>query len=370
MISKILIGDIFKSKAQTLINTVNCVGIMGKGIALEYKKQFPEMYKEYKTKCELKKVLPGEPYLYETIISPMIINFPTKNHWRSGSKFSDIEKGLEIIVNNYKSWGVTSLAVPPLGCGNGQLDWSAVGPLIYSKLKGIDIPVEIYAPFGTSPQKLTENFLRETQVSKIIRRKEEKITPELLVLIEIVYQIYKNECHNPIGRTIFQKIAYVATEQGLSTNFKFAQESYGPYSQDVKNVIAEFANANLIIERKLGNMFELQPDSQYESVRKQNFNKISKYQKIIDKTTSLFLRMDTNQAEIATTIFYSARQLKKTKQKKIISEKDVLKYVMEWKKNRRPSLEKTDVADAIRNLGKLRWLNVNFSKELPVTTEF
>ncbi len=370
MINKILIGDIFKSKVQTLINTVNCVGVMGKGIALEYKKSFPEMYKEYKTKCKLKKVLPGEPYLYKTLVPPMIINFPTKNHWRSVSKFSDIEKGLEIIVNNYKKWDITSLAVPPLGCGNGQLDWSAVGPLIYSKLKGIEIPVEIYAPFGTSPQKLTEDFLRKGQVSKIILRKKEKITPELLSLIEIVYQIYKNKYHNPVGRTIFQKIAYVATEQGLPTNFKFRQGSYGPYSPEVKNIIAEFANANLIIERQKGNMFELQPDHQYESVRKIHFNKISKYQKIIDRTTDLFLRMDTNQAEITTTIFYSSRQLKKNERVGKVSDKDVLKYVMEWKKKRKPPLNKNEVADAIRNLGMLRWLDVDFSKDLPVTNEF
>jgi len=91
---KILVGDILKSKAQTLINTVNCVGIMGKGIALEFKKRFPEMFKEYVEKCERKEVKPGVPYLYRSLFPPQIVNFPTKDHWKSVSRISDIELGL------------------------------------------------------------------------------------------------------------------------------------------------------------------------------------------------------------------------------------------------------------------------------------
>ena len=119
---KILIGDILKSKAQTLVNTVNCVGIMGKGIAREFKNRFHEMFKDYIKRCERKEIRVGQPYLYKSLLGPQIVNFPTKEHWKSVSKVNDIERGLDYLLAHYKEWRVTSIAIPPLGCGNGQLE--------------------------------------------------------------------------------------------------------------------------------------------------------------------------------------------------------------------------------------------------------
>jgi O-acetyl-ADP-ribose deacetylase (regulator of RNase III) len=159
---KILIGNIFSSKTQTFVNTVNCVGIMGKGIAAEFKKRFPEMYKDYLTRCERKNVKPGIPYLFKNgLFSPQIVNFPTKTHWRAASHIEDIEKGLKILSEKYKEWNIASIAIPPLGCGNGQLLWESVGPLIYKYVSRWDIPVEIYAPYNTPPNQLNINFLSE-----------------------------------------------------------------------------------------------------------------------------------------------------------------------------------------------------------------
>jgi hypothetical protein len=104
---------------------------MGKGIALEFKKRFPQMFKDYAERCERKEVKPGIPYLYKTLFPPQIVNFPTKDHWKSVSRIADIDRGLQFLVTLYKEWRITSLAIPPLGCGNGQLEWKAVGPLIY-----------------------------------------------------------------------------------------------------------------------------------------------------------------------------------------------------------------------------------------------
>lgn len=155
---QILVGDILKSKAQTLINTVNCVGVMGKGIALEFKNRFPDMYKDYVQRCRRGEVKPGVPYLYETVYPLQIINFPTKDHWKSISKMSDIERGLEHLVEHYQEWGVRSLAIPALGCGNGQLEWRTVGPLIYPYAKEMAIPVELYAPYGANPKEIKEEW--------------------------------------------------------------------------------------------------------------------------------------------------------------------------------------------------------------------
>jgi O-acetyl-ADP-ribose deacetylase (regulator of RNase III) len=132
---EIKIGDLFNSKVQTYVNTVNCVGVMGAGIALEFKKRFPDMYNEYLDLCERGEVKLGEPYLYRSLIPPWILNFPTKNHWRSVSKLDDIVKGLEFLKAHYKEWDITSLAVPPLGCGYGQLEWRIVGPTLYRYIR-------------------------------------------------------------------------------------------------------------------------------------------------------------------------------------------------------------------------------------------
>ena len=112
---KALIGDMFTSRAQTLVNTVNCVGVMGKGVALEFRKRFPAMNEDYLARCERKLVRLGEPYLYRDLTGTMVVNFPTKDHWRSPSRVADIERGLDYFVQNVGAWGITSVVFPPLG---------------------------------------------------------------------------------------------------------------------------------------------------------------------------------------------------------------------------------------------------------------
>ena len=116
-----LIGDLFESRAQTLVNTVNCVGVMGKGVAAQFAKRYPTMLQDYKQRCERKAVRLGEPYLFRDLSGASTINFPTKGHWRAASRLADIERGLDYLVAHLPEWGVTSMAMPPLGCGNGGL---------------------------------------------------------------------------------------------------------------------------------------------------------------------------------------------------------------------------------------------------------
>ena len=152
-------GNLFSSQAQTLVNTVNCVGVMGKGVALAFKEHFPDMYKDYVRLCETSRVRLGEPYLYKQLAGPWVLNFPTKDHWRSVSRLSDIVEGLNYLEQHYRDWGITSLAVPPLGCGQGGLEWRVVGPTLYRHLQRLDIPIELFAPHGTVPFELTPEFL-------------------------------------------------------------------------------------------------------------------------------------------------------------------------------------------------------------------
>ena len=361
---KILIGDIFKSEAQTLVNTVNCVGIMGKGVAAEFKKSFPEMFKEYEAKCKRGDVKPGMPYLYNSgLLGQQIINFPTKDHWRAASRIEDIEKGLKIIVSKYKEWEVQSIALPPLGCGNGQLLWEAVGPLMYKYLSMIDIPVEIYAPYGTHPSQMTMEFLSKVYNKVNVLSGEavlEKLNPAWVALIEIVHRIENHTYHMPIGRTIFQKIAYVATFSGLPTGLQYSRGSYGPYSKSLDDVKKRLSNAGLLQEKQLGKMFQILSGASYGTLREKYSDHFQKWNPTIEKTVDLFLRLDTRQAEIVATVLY----VEKNTNKDSMSEADVVNEVMKWKQQRNPPLNENEVAETVRNLGILKWYRLNPSQEL------
>jgi O-acetyl-ADP-ribose deacetylase (regulator of RNase III)/uncharacterized protein YwgA len=373
MITQIKIGNILESNAQTLVNTVNCVGIMGKGIAADFKKRFPDMFADYKSRCDDGLLRPGEPYIYKSTIKPWIINFPTKDHWRSVSKLKDIEKGVDLILNKYKEWGVNSLAVPPLGCGSGQLDWRDVGPLLYRKFQDIDIPVELYASHHIPKEQLTKEFLlafKSEQTGNGFRKSEQTFQPEWLVLIEILYQIGKNPYHRPIGRVFFQKIGYIVTAQSVNTGFQYSEGSYGPFSTDFKHAISIMSNNNLLIEKNDGQGFQYLPGEVYPRMREKHKDLLNQHKKVIDRTADLFMRMDTHQAEIVSTILFSSRKLKEDTGRIEISEKEIYNRVLEWKKKRRPPLKEEDVASAIRNLVMLRWLNAKFSQDLPVIETF
>jgi len=370
---KILIGDILKSKAQTIVNTVNCVGIMGKGIALEFKNRFPEMFKDYVQRCEHHKVRIGQPYIYKSLFGQQILNFPTKEHWKSVSKVSDIEEGLDYLLVHYKHWGITSMAIPPLGCGNGQLEWKIVGPLIYERAKKMDILVEMYAPYGTNPTELTESFLKKTEktveASHTGSRKDRlAFNPAWVGLVEILHRIEEQPYHRPVGRTIFQKIAYVATQQGLPTGFMYQKSSYGPFSKELKLAESKLINNNLLQEERLGRMFEVKVGPGFDGYRKRYESLLEKYAYVIEKTTDLFMRVDTTQAETIATVIFTVTALKQ-KSKSPVSEMDVLEAVMQWKQRRKPRLDKTTVASTIRNLGMLHWLDVQPDDRLPVSEE-
>jgi len=368
---KILVGDILQSKAQTLINTVNCVGIMGKGIAQEFKKRFPQMFEDYAQRCACKEVMPGVPYLYKTLLPPQIINFPTKDHWKSVSRITDIERGMQLLWSRYKEWGVTSLAIPPLGCGNGQLEWQAVGPLIYRYASQMDAPVELYAPYGTPPRELTIEFLSQT--SRAAYRKEGRtvqsaINPAWVALVEILRRIETQPYHWPTGRTIFQKLAYVATRQGLPTGFVYKKGSFGPFSRELKNAETKLVNNNLIQEECYGKMFLVKSGPNFDRVRKDFQISLEKWMPIIEKTADLFMRVNTDQAEVIATVMFAADDLK-METRSVPKETELLDAVLRWKQKRRPRLDETAVASIIRNLGMLRWLDVKPDASLPVPEE-
>lgn len=140
-------GDIFDAKAQVIVNTVNCKGVMGKGLALAFKQKYPDMFAVYERECQTGKLQIGRPTIYQKS-TPWILNFPTKNHWRFPSKLEYIEEGLAFLTKQYKKAGITSIAFPKLGAQNGQLSWDDVGPLMAKYLSQLDATVYIYIADG------------------------------------------------------------------------------------------------------------------------------------------------------------------------------------------------------------------------------
>lgn len=135
--------SLFNSPAQVLVNTVNTVGVMGKGIAKEFKRRYPEMAEQYRKLCEQGLLTVGKLWLYRAP-DKWILNFPTKRHWRERSRLEYVESGLQKFVATYRSRGITSISFPMLGCGNGQLNWDEVRPLMEKYLKGLPIPIYIH----------------------------------------------------------------------------------------------------------------------------------------------------------------------------------------------------------------------------------
>ena len=172
-------GNLLLEDVEALVNTVNCVGVMGRGIALQFKKTFPENFKVYEKACKQETVVPGKMFVHETgnLTNPkLIINFPTKRHWRGASRLEDIEAGLEDLIHVIKKYRIKSIALPPLGCGLGGLDWNTVRERIETILKDIaDLDIIIFEPKGTPD---SGNI--------IIHRKVPNMTPGRAALVELI----------------------------------------------------------------------------------------------------------------------------------------------------------------------------------------
>ena len=168
-------GNLLAADADALVNTVNTVGVMGKGIALQFKNAYPGNYKAYRAACQRHEVRLGEMFVFDAgqLVRPRwVINFPTKNHWKSPSRLTDIESGLDDLVRVITEHDIRSIAVPPLGCGNGGLDWADVRPIIEAKLRGLDVEVLLYPPEGDrylvgvlAPPKALPRYRRSSNIA-------------------------------------------------------------------------------------------------------------------------------------------------------------------------------------------------------------
>ncbi|MCC6156983.1 MAG: macro domain-containing protein [Deltaproteobacteria bacterium] len=363
-------GDLFRSSAQTIVNTVNCVGIMGKGLALEFKMRFPDMFVHYAGLCAQGRVRLGEPYLFKALVGPWILNFPTKGHWRSVSRLSDIVAGLEHLEEHYREWGITSLAVPALGSGNGGLEWAVVGPTVFRHLSRFDIPVELYAPLDVPDHESTSEFLSNDSDSALpfaMPSSDRKIPPALIALAEIVARIEAQPFHWPVGRVAFQKIAYFATMKGLPTGLEFRRGRYGPFCDSLKTVTTRLVNHGLLVEREHGKMIVVETGPAFPTARRLAETLLKSWSALLDDVADLLLRMKGREVEIAATVHFAAREARSNGAQP--SEMDVLHAVKEWKVRRTPPIPESAFVESIRGLNVLGWVDLAFSRELPVESE-
>lgn len=360
------VGNLLKSNAQTLVNTVNTVGVMGKGIALAFKKQYPEMYADYVARCQRGEVRLGRPYLYRLPSGRAVLNFPTKEHWRAVSRLDAIVDGLEYLKAHQKEWGIKSLAVPPLGCGNGQLDWDVIGPTLHRHLKDLDIPVELYAPHGTPTEQLQLSFFDEAPAAPRgpeIDHRIVRVESGWVALVEAINRITQDRFHWPVGRTRMQKIAYFLEAAGVPVGLQHERGSYGPYAAALKSVVGRLQNNGLLAEERLGRMIAVQVGPTYEDARRAYGDELTGWDGAIDRVVDLFARLRTDQTEVAATVHFSAVELAGALGRRP-TEAEVLAAVMQWKARRQPPFEPADVAGAIRNLGILGWVDLSITPDL------
>lgn len=225
---KLAHGDLLQSGAEAIINTVNCVGVMGKGIALQFKQEFPGNYEAYRRACDAGEVRLGEMFVFDTgsMINPRwIINFPTKGHWKAKSRIEDIASGLKDLKRVIETLGVRSIAVPPLGCGNGGLDWPDVEPMIRTALGDLDdVEVMLFPPSG-APK--VDSMRVNTMRPNMSRGRA-------LVLSLLGLYGAAGYRHSLLE---IQKLTYFLQESGEDLKLGFHKHHYGPYAENLRHVL-------------------------------------------------------------------------------------------------------------------------------------
>ncbi len=223
-------GNILHEDAEALVNTVNCVGVMGRGIALQFKKAYPENFRAYARACEAGAVRPGRVFVYETgaLTNPrFILNFPTKRHWRSRSRMHDIEAGLVDLAKEVRARGIRSIALPPLGSGLGGLDWGRVRERAEAALSDLDdVNVVIFEP--------SDEWKSERSVAPPARP---KMTAARAVMVELMDRYTRGLLDPFVTLLEVHKLMYFMQAAGEGLRLRFSKGPYGPYAENLRHVL-------------------------------------------------------------------------------------------------------------------------------------
>lgn len=224
-------GNILNAEADVLVNTVNCVGVMGRGIALQFKKAFPEMFRAYQLVCKRGALKPGTVLVHDlSRFEPprYIINVPTKRHWKGKSLMEDIETGLDALIAKLRELDIASVAIPPLGCGLGGLDWGEVRPRIERAFQTLPkLQVFLYKPEGAPS---AEEMAKEEQSPKMTEGRS---------LLLVLMRRYLAAVMDPTVTLLeIHKLMYFMQEAGQDLSLRFAKGTYGPYAENLRHVLS------------------------------------------------------------------------------------------------------------------------------------
>lgn len=221
-------GNLLVADVDALVNPVNTDGVMGKGLALQFKKAFPENFASYERACKSGELATGRVHVVRRLASPpFIFNFPTKRHWRQASKLEYVRDGLRDLVRHVKELGVQSIAVPPLGCGNGGLDWHDVKPLIVEAFASApSVRVVLFEP---------SEALAADQI--VDRRAKPAMTPARAALLSLMGKYHETEYDYRLSLVEVQKLAYFLQEAGEPLRLEFSPHYYGPYADNLRKAL-------------------------------------------------------------------------------------------------------------------------------------
>lgn len=223
-------GNLLKQDAEALVNTVNCVGVMGRGIALQFRKAFPDNFKQYESACERGEVKPGSMFTVDTLNTSnprYIINFPTKRHWKGKSRIEDIDSGLNALIKEIKEKKINSIAIPALGCGLGGLSWNDVLPKIKAAFSDLpNVKVLILEPSGTP---IAEEIAKSEKIPNM--------TEGRASLICLVRRYLSAVMDPSVTLLEVHKLMYFMQESGQNLNLRYKKALYGPYAENLGHLL-------------------------------------------------------------------------------------------------------------------------------------
>ena len=339
-------GDLLAIDVEAVVNTVNCVGIMGRGIAMQFKKQYPENFKNYEAACKRGDVVPGKMFVYKTnnLTNPqLIINFPTKRHWRNASRMEDIEKGLLDLVDVVQNYNIKSIAVPPLGCGSGGLEWSKVKPLMESAFAQLnDVEVTIFEPIGAPPTEVTAH-----------NRAIPKMTDGRAALVSLIKRYLDGLLDPFITLLEIHKLMYFLQESGEPLKLDYVEYHYGPYATNLSHVLNHMEGYMLSGYSDSGDS----PDKQIQIIpgadadaaaflknRLETVLRINRVAELIDGFETPF------GMELLSTVHWI------TKRDETAAKEIVIEHMYDWGENKR-KFSPRQIEIAIECLSRYGWVN-------------
>lgn len=341
-------GNILSETTEALVNTVNCVGVMGRGIALQFKKSYPENYKAYKAACDQEKVEPGKMFVYQIgfLTDPKyIINFPTKRHWRGKSRMEDIKSGLQALAQEIQNRNIQSISIPPLGCGLGGLNWQEVRREIEETLSNLqDVTIVVFEP----NEKITPRDIKPS-------KKVPKMTPGRAALIGLMNSYLRGLMDPFITLLEIHKLMYFMQEAGEPLKLQFKKGKYGPYAENLRHVlnhveghyISGYADGGDIPEKQI----TLIPGSVKDA---QNF--LSNENETVKRFDQVVSLVDGFETPFGLELLATVHWVVTSEKKKNIN--DVVQAVYNWNERKKQFSER-QINIAYERLTKQDWFNDN-----------